>query len=257
MISHADCPLTLITTPSLLSRFLYPNPVCFLCTTSYLSDGVSQESMKQSAKSNIMVLSWLSPKDNSGNFIFSMNHARYSAKAVVHTRSFFVLAVPIRGMEEIVLLAGRGSASHEENFAAVDHSTQNPQTSNVSQIPPTPPHVTNKLHRFFSQSPAPSPTPIVFGTTSTPFPYLFPPFASSPEPPPDSALFSIEGCAAHLLCKVNAVLSETDGHFVCEATIHKAYVKERYWETGKLFKPAEGEPEFLSFYGAQTFGYMR
>ena len=64
----------------LLSRLLYPNPVCILSTTSL------------EKKINVMVCSWLTPIDNMGRFFMSIKKTRHTAKILleqsVHERIF-------------------------------------------------------------------------------------------------------------------------------------------------------------------------
>jgi flavin reductase (DIM6/NTAB) family NADH-FMN oxidoreductase RutF len=66
-----------IEEPLHLSRLLYPNPVCLLTSWS-----------KKENKQNIMTISWLTPINNKGTFIASMNKKRYTSKLVIEEKKF-------------------------------------------------------------------------------------------------------------------------------------------------------------------------
>jgi hypothetical protein len=57
------------------SRLLYTNPVCIL--TSFCEE-----------KTNMMIISWLTPINNTGDFICSMKRTRYSASLVLKQKEF-------------------------------------------------------------------------------------------------------------------------------------------------------------------------
>lgn len=63
--------ITVIRSGQLMSRFLYPQPVCLLTTTS------SSLEVR-----NVMTISWLTPVDNHGRFVCSMNQKRHSAQVL-------------------------------------------------------------------------------------------------------------------------------------------------------------------------------
>lgn len=86
------------------SRLLYPNPVCLL--TSY---------SKELDKHNIMTISWLTALDNDGRFLCSMNQKRSSAELVLKSKQF-VLNVPIKGMENLLLRIGRSHGAKINKF---------------------------------------------------------------------------------------------------------------------------------------------
>ena len=88
----AEDEIVVVRQKQLLSRFLYPNPVCML-TSSHMG------------KQNVMVISWLTPINNDvcsfhsnpsfvssdmpkGDFICSMNVGRHSASLVLGARRF-------------------------------------------------------------------------------------------------------------------------------------------------------------------------
>ena len=132
------------------SRLLYPNPVCFLSTRqcspeSMLMDTSAANNKGDVAKENVMVLSWLTPTNNSGRFMFSINKKRYSASLLApvtcDTNTFevgieFTLSVPVQGMEQMVLDVGSISGRYGSKFwVGADTITNNdvdPQEEHLS-----------------------------------------------------------------------------------------------------------------------------
>ena len=78
---------------NLMSRILYPNPVCMLCTVS------------PEKKINVMTVSWLTATDNRGGFIMALNARRFTTKQIRATGKF-TLSVPTRGMEDVLVKIG-------------------------------------------------------------------------------------------------------------------------------------------------------
>ena len=79
--------------PAQFSRLLYTNPVCIL------------SSCNKSLQRNLMTISWLTPLDNQGRLICSINKRRHSAAGVLHHRTF-VLNVPPASLAETLLAIG-------------------------------------------------------------------------------------------------------------------------------------------------------
>lgn len=63
----APSPALLPVPTHLRSRLLYTNPVCLLATWS-----------PKRARHNVMTVTWLTPVDNAGTFVMSVNEARTS-----------------------------------------------------------------------------------------------------------------------------------------------------------------------------------
>jgi flavin reductase (DIM6/NTAB) family NADH-FMN oxidoreductase RutF len=76
----------------MLSRLLYANPVCLLTSQSV-------------DKRNVMTISWLTPLDNHGHFICSINQKRCTTTILEQSKRF-VLNVPIQGQEELIIAIG-------------------------------------------------------------------------------------------------------------------------------------------------------
>eukprot|EP00965_Chrysotila_dentata_P033399 1111636-Pleurochrysis_carterae.AAC.1 len=98
--------------PSMFSRILYPNPVCFLA--SCLSTCSTPEDC------NLMTISWISPLDNCGRFTCSVNQNRHTAKVLSHN-PLFSLSVATVGMEETLRKVGScsGSRNHKPSKLGV------------------------------------------------------------------------------------------------------------------------------------------
>ena len=92
--------------PKLCSRVLYANPVVLLLTENHES------------KANVMVLSWLTPINNEGTFVFSINKSRHSW-GNVFSSYHFRLAVPVQGMEKTLLQIGKVSGKYQASVLVV------------------------------------------------------------------------------------------------------------------------------------------
>ena len=101
----ADAVVT-IREKNLLSRLLYPNPVCLL-------------SVSGDHERNIMTVSWLTCIDNCGNFICSLNKKRHTVELLRKTKTF-VLNVPVQGQESLVLAIGSATGRQCDKFELFD-----------------------------------------------------------------------------------------------------------------------------------------
>jgi len=109
-----------VSKPKHLSRFLYPNPVTLLSAEHSEggfdgdSDGDSDGGHCQTGRSNVMTLTWLTAVDNGGRFIAAIDKRRFTSSVLGLNdyrtseieRAFFVLSVPVAGMEETILKIG-------------------------------------------------------------------------------------------------------------------------------------------------------
>eukprot|EP01080_Neovahlkampfia_damariscottae_P000890 gene890-9801_t len=84
------------------SRLLYTNPVCIL--TSFHED-----------KKNMMTITWLTPINNTGNFICSMKKSRYTTVLVLKQKEF-VLNVPTKSLGSTVLKIGKETGENTDKF---------------------------------------------------------------------------------------------------------------------------------------------
>ena len=106
---------------NLLSRLLYPNPVCLLSVRTHADQSLPDKKIKR----NVMTISWLTPIDNYGNFICSINKKRYTTELVIETRKF-VLNVPVHGQEPLIFSIGACSGRHCDKFDLLDVPTTVP-----------------------------------------------------------------------------------------------------------------------------------
>ena len=101
-----------------LSRLLYCNPVCILTMrdTNVMHATKSIKGSDERQLYNAMTISWLTPINNHGLFVCSMNSRRYTASLLAETKagfdaennhaSKFVLSVPTKRLEDLVLKIG-------------------------------------------------------------------------------------------------------------------------------------------------------
>jgi hypothetical protein len=208
-----------------------------------------------------MVLSWLTATNNSGRFIFSINRRRHTASFIVPTDDGsetgkpragveFVLSIPVKGMERIVTDVGGTSGKWGSKFT-VDHDNEGEEgesgaTASTVDMSSLSNRQKKKLKRQQLATGVPGLVPVPFG------------YASDDDP--TGNCFAVQGTCAHLKCRTYAVVSEPanviddDHHLVC-ASVVEAYVHTSYWDK-KLFRPACGVPPYLTFFGAQQFGYV-
>lgn len=241
-------------------RLLYTNPVCFLSTSLNIAKpsnvaettrpGSEQDvpPRRQRLDRNVMVLSWLTATNNNGRFMFSINKRRYSA-SLLNESPEFVLSVPVKGMEELVLNVGSVSGTWGVSKFPIDSIEEALEETPQASIRST---KKKRGPRF------PKGIPGLEATS------LGPSFRRDEK----DGLFAIKGTIAHLACHAYKLLneaSETDtddflidqDHTLVLAEVTRAYVQPSYWDTAKnLFRPGNGCPPYLKFLGSQTFGYV-
>mmetsp|Transcript_16093 Transcript_16093/g.39413 ORF Transcript_16093/g.39413 Transcript_16093/m.39413 type:complete len:391 (+) Transcript_16093:45-1217(+) len=139
-----------------LSRLLYPNPVCFLCTTT--SNPSSQDDASSNLwQRNTMVISWLSAIDNDGYFVMSVNARRHSVNHLLEsTRESvdtemadntytpnnknddgpitFTLCVPTVEMKDLVLQVGGVSGKDHCKFGNTISSMVDAADANIAHM---------------------------------------------------------------------------------------------------------------------------
>ncbi|KAJ3025369.1 UNVERIFIED_CONTAM: hypothetical protein HDU68_007218 [Siphonaria sp. JEL0065] len=238
----------------MLSRLLYTNPVCLL-TTSF------------ETSRNVMTISWLTPIDNNGHFMCSMNQNRFSATVLHQSNdsstispvgSRFVLNVPTADNAELVLKVGGCSGRDRDKYKHL--GIESLICLPGGQVPPP-----NAFPWIWKDSVS------TIETTNTQ-----PTKKSKKEKRQDSnetyiqqGLIGLRNCCAHLVCVVDEV-QQKYGHLILFCTIEDGWVKEEYWN-GKNFCPrvilssevsVEGGGEgsdgivsqpYLSFLGSQVF----
>ena len=202
----------------LLSRLLYPNPVCLLSVKS-----------AGAANRNAMVISWLTAIDNNGTFFCSLNLRRHTAKFVDKPGSIFVLNPAVQGMEPLLLKVGGCSGRDIDKFDEFGIACCCPgwQQDVGSMRPRAKQKLSAKEQKELVVQEA-----------------------------RNSAIAVAEGVAAHLLCKV-LTTSALNGHQLTVCQIIAAWARPSYWSSGKTFVAAPPSPSLLGFLGTKTFVCMQ
>lgn len=235
------------------SRLLYTNPVCFLSTaasgeTDNVSDADDESKQRQRpARRNVMVLSWLTPTNNNGRFMFSLNRHRYTASRL-REGSIFVLSIPVEGMEDLVRSVGSVSGRFGSKFQHDHETSEELKTTSFSDGPSLSKRQKKKQEKEnFANHGIPALEAVVPGTTS------------AQTTSDDDGIFAIRGTVAHLVCQIYKLIEEPvidDSHLLVLASVESAFARKSYWNQEKnLFQPQGSSPPYLTFFGAQIFGY--
>jgi flavin reductase (DIM6/NTAB) family NADH-FMN oxidoreductase RutF len=321
-----ECTWIRLRTGKEFSRLLYPNPVCFLSTTHISTSSVASaastahpdkdasgfgkvdevttsdwRSQQLMNIGNVMVLSWLTPTNNSGRFMFSIHKSRFTASLLAppitavtteantttdHSMNNFItgvefaLSVPTRGMEQIILDTGSLSGRFGSKFSSErGMDRQNQLTTNAPNDIGSVDTISNrkrkklKRQRLSSQG--------VAGLKPIPYCDVSDPLSSK------TSLFVIAGSVAYMKCRTYGIIGspvsdkiqamsdarlQNDGdvldthkpiidhdHLLVMAEVVDALVHPSYWDDKKLlFRPTtDDKPPYLTFLGAQTFGYVK
>ena len=257
------------------SRLLYTNPVCFLSSTSFCQEGaeIGESSTAEAVpRRNVMVLSWLTATNNAGRFMFSLNRDRHSATMLVpkggaeepQTGIEFVLSVPVKGMEQLVLDVGGTSGKWGSKFTD-DHSSGNDGDDNdhnveIEKMQTGSQHVhasnlsnrqKKKLKRQQLAKGIPSLVAVPLGHSVT------------LESATKNGCFAVHGTCAHLRCRTYHIVGEPEDiidkdHYLVLAEVSSAFVHRSYWDSRKKqFRPMTKKAmPYLTFFGAQQFGYI-
>lgn len=218
------------------SRLLYSNPVCALIT-------------KNAAHGhNAMVISWLTPIDNEGSFMISVNSRRHTLTNL-RKNSLFSLSPAVEGQETVLLLLGGSSGADADT--SVETTSGKLEDSGVS----TSPCALSTL------------LPLTVDSKKRQRPRVIDAQNAAAAAPP-----CLTASPARLACRVRSELCCSDGsdgvkgHTLLLCDIVSATVDSRYWD-GKRFAPisvplaatvavAVGLPRLLSFQGSRTFSAM-
>ena len=152
----------------------------------------------------------------------------------------FSLSVPVKGMERLVLEVGGTSGKYGSKFA----SSATERTSG-GQRPVFEPPLSKRQSKKQRNSRG------VEGLHEVP---------CGMRPAEHFATFAVEGTVAHLICRVYAMMTDTDivddEHCLVFCEVVQAFVHASYWDRAKsLFRPGDESPPYLTFFGSQAFGY--
>jgi hypothetical protein len=174
----------------------------------------------KSIRRNVMTISWLTPIDNYGNFICSINKKRHTSELITETRKF-VLNVPVHGQESLIVSIGSCSGRHGDKFDLLDLSTTVPGSgiglgNGKSECIRD---STNRCSVGVSHSAATWPS--TAANYNTPPDYAEPGSVASSsarrerremeEKRDNSQLIALEDVAAHIVCTVEGVLCNSPG----------------------------------------------
>jgi flavin reductase (DIM6/NTAB) family NADH-FMN oxidoreductase RutF len=198
---------------NLLSRLLYPNPVCLLSVMTGTDHSVPNNNVRR----NVMTISWLTPIDNYGNFICSINKKRHTSDLVIETRKF-VLNVPVHGQEPLIISIGSSSGRHGDKFDLLDIPTTEPGfgiglrnsisetvrpalTESSAGVSQSAAFATGPLTTYYGQ---PDSGSLASGSTRQQRREL-------DERRDDSQLIALVDVAAHIVCTVEGILGTSIG----------------------------------------------
>lgn len=190
--------------PAQFSRLLYTNPVCIL------------SSCDESMRRNLMTISWLTPLDNQGRLICSINKRRHSAAGVLHQQTF-VLNIPTANLAPVLLDIGACSGE------SVD-----------------------KVERFSD----------ALGGYCLPGwrPLLWPPEHLEFDVPTFAVAGCVAHVVVRVEADLTAA-SGQEAHHVLACKTLAAFVRPSHWD-GKIFCPQGQAQPYLTFFGSQTFGMV-
>ena len=211
------------------TRLLYANPCCALVTANAPAAAGGEGGF------NAMCISWLTPIDNHGLVMLSLNAARHSAGNVLRERQF-TLSVLTEAQRGDALACG---GSHGTGVAGGKLAALGLPLVALGGAPWE----------------AAAGGAAAGGGSSAGLPVL----AASP---------------AHLHCRLLSLLAPSEaqgggdggggggaptlqGHLALLCRVEGAWVKEAYWGKHKLLTPAPGLPRLLCFLGSGVFAAMQ
>ena len=170
------------------------------------------------------MLSWLTASNNNGQFVFSLNRRRYTTEIL---QSAFVLCVPVAGMEDLVRDVGSISGLTVNKFNKAPDNEGEAQNANE-------PISKRQRKKMLQETGIPNLCSVIVFENQ----------------------FAIEGMVAQSQCKILQPLHRDDDHTIFLAQVEQARVRSDYWDPVKLmFRPDDGVPPYMTFFGSQTFGY--
>jgi flavin reductase (DIM6/NTAB) family NADH-FMN oxidoreductase RutF len=282
----AAASITHVKEKQMLSRLLYPNPVCMLTTPAHVSTG----------RPNVMTISWLTPLNNFGLILLSVNAKRHTASKLQACPDF-VLNIPAHGFEETVLAIGKNTGGDGDKFAKLSIEKCAPGWEPLAAAGGGEDDTPEAEMDDGDATAAAGPPETAAGLSSVqnPFALLGQEDESeseseseaeqqeathakgkdkgkgkgkdkdkaegkgedknSTDPTRSGGLVAIAGAVCHIVCKVRS-MTEEDGHWLVHAEMSEAFVQRRYWNGKQLCARDASVPPFLTFLGSQTFGYV-
>ncbi len=271
--------VTHVKEKQMLSRLLYPNPVCMLTTPAHVDTGGP----------NVMTISWLTPLNNFALILLSVNAKRHTASKLQACPEF-ILNIPAHGFEETVLAIGKNTGADGDKFEKlgiatcapgweplapggsgtadaaeeIDDETDGESAAATSAQPQNPfallggdssseEEDSSEEASSRGQDTARSASNTIEKADSTSEPAAAQPITK--DPTRSGELVAITGAVCHIVCKVRSMTEEA-GHWLVQAEMAEAFVQRRYWNGKQLCGRDPGVPPFLTFLGSQRFGYV-
>lgn len=195
--------------------------------------------------------------------MFSINRNRHSASTIVpidessgkaKTGVNFVLSCPVQGMEQLVIDVGGTSGKWGSKFMEDHNQNDDVDPREKSELDLA--SMSNRQRKKHKRMQMAKGIP---NLCAVPLGHLEKCTQEGDEN------FAIDGTCAHIQCRTYAVVDEPatgiidEEHHLVMAEIIDACVDKLYWDaTKKQFRPTtEDVPPYLTFFGAQTFGYIR
>jgi flavin reductase (DIM6/NTAB) family NADH-FMN oxidoreductase RutF len=257
-------------------------------STSTSSSVSSSESAADGAPlldRNIMTISWLTPTNNIGGFMCSMNANRCTARRFVRQAGDrFVLSVPVRGMEDLVRAIGSCSgddttASSSSSSSAssssaevedVDISASTASSSTAAAAMSVDTKIVNKIERLninicrpSSLAPVSAPS-FSSSSSSSASAASSSSLSSTSDSENDESLdlFGVRGCCAFLVCSVQKAVLSSDaeplvaGQNILICQVERAYVHKGYWAGANFLPTNKSLPPYLKFLGHGNFAHV-
>lgn len=235
--------------PSSASRILHPNPCCFLTTTSAMSNG------SKSKRINAMTLSWLSPANNYGGFVFVIHKTRYSANSIVGGNGKFTLSVANSSHKDILLKCGKISGRNTDKFGGIISGLKLADDAKICAVNKdvSKKFVKSNAYSALVESDSSGDDEAAAHRRNN---HIINTVEDLNDTEEKSCIPPVSGTVAHLSChELHRTDAADAGHWLIVAQIDDAFVHKSYWN-GKTFEPHEQAPPLLSFLGSQKFGVI-
>lgn len=164
-----------------------------------------------------------------------MNATRHTATFMNQSGAIFVLNVPVRGMEGLVLAIGGSTGADADKFDQFRVAVCAPGGGDLHELSndKEEKEMQTKKQKLSKKE-----------------------LARQEIANAANQSIALRDCVAHLLCRVETV-TEDDGHLLLRCTQLAGWCRRAYWD-GRNFIPQEGtnaEP-YLTFLGSKVFGYV-
>lgn len=199
-----------------------------------------------------VTLSWLTPANNYGGFVFVIHKTRFSANGIVAGSGKFTLSVAQAGLRGVLLACGKvsGRSTNKFNGKAV---------AGLKAVTSAKLCASNGKAKQFRACNAFSALGDESDSSDSDDDNVDKKIDQQYELNDRSQMIAppVQGTVAHLSCSLIQVSDAADaGHWLITAQVEDAYVHTSYWD-GKCFEPKLPDlPPLVSFLGSQRFGFV-